>query len=213
MSGKGKRKRENIIWTTGSDVPQRKGVALWDFSEPDRNEACRTPASPSKELQRAEYFEELRNVYAQTCAEVLGLQTPPPDSMDRWLLEQLAQPRGGHPDSRTLLECPVGARLSPGKPEAGVVLCAAAEIITTGLPRQGEPRPPGLGCIFLAATPSPMTTTPPPRLPGDRLHWKVLPRLRPGGQPDQFVQEALHPKSGTKEPAESKPSRKQRRTT
>ncbi|CAE6941073.1 pcif1 [Symbiodinium sp. CCMP2592] len=80
-----------------AEVPKRKGVALWDFSEPDRTaQALRTTAtaSPSKELQRAEYFEALRKFYAQTCAEVLGLQTPPADSMDRWLLEQLAQPRG-----------------------------------------------------------------------------------------------------------------------
>eukprot|EP00439_Symbiodinium_sp_Y106_P021868 s1634_g2.t1 len=99
LSGKGKRKRESIIpidWK-GCDVPKRKGVALWDFSEPDRTaQALRTTATafPSKELQRAECFEALRKFYAQTCAEVLGLQTPPADSMDRWLLEQLAQPRG-----------------------------------------------------------------------------------------------------------------------
>ena len=35
------------------------------------------------------------------------------------------------------------------------MLCVAAEITTTGLPRQDEPRPPGPGCIFLAETPEP----------------------------------------------------------
>ena len=68
-------------------------MALWDFSGPTSVKASAPPASSSRELRRAELFEQFRVFYAGVCAEVLGLEKPPSDSIDRWLLEQLAQPR------------------------------------------------------------------------------------------------------------------------
>lgn len=49
--------------------------------------------TPALEWRRAELVAELRSCYARACKEKLWLERPPADSIDRWLLEQLAQPR------------------------------------------------------------------------------------------------------------------------
>jgi len=50
-------------------------------------------STPAVELRRAGLVAELRSCYARACRENLWLEQPPADSIDRWLLEQLAQPR------------------------------------------------------------------------------------------------------------------------
>lgn len=86
-----------ISWSQGKDVPTHCGQALWDFDAPLATslslQVLEEP-SPATELRRARLFAGLRQRYVEICREVLGLAQPPADSIDRWLLEQLAQPRG-----------------------------------------------------------------------------------------------------------------------
>mmetsp|Transcript_96541 Transcript_96541/g.191347 ORF Transcript_96541/g.191347 Transcript_96541/m.191347 type:complete len:537 (+) Transcript_96541:78-1688(+) len=84
-----------IVWPEG-EAPARRGEALWDFNMPSvgglQNPQVAEP-SPMLELKRAQSVAKLRQKYAEACRDVLGLAQPPADSVDRWILEQLAQPR------------------------------------------------------------------------------------------------------------------------
>lgn len=87
-----------IVWPQG-EAPARCGEALWDFDVPDIARGLPNPQvaepSPTLELKRAQSIARLRQKYAEACRDVLGLAQPPADSVDRWILEQLAQPRSG----------------------------------------------------------------------------------------------------------------------
>eukprot|EP00933_Yihiella_yeosuensis_P004241 TRINITY_DN108617_c0_g1_i1.p1 TRINITY_DN108617_c0_g1~~TRINITY_DN108617_c0_g1_i1.p1 ORF type:complete len:558 (+),score=99.78 TRINITY_DN108617_c0_g1_i1:131-1804(+) len=77
-------------------APTRRGVPLWNFASDSQESTARglvLEASVQEEQLRASLMQELRNRYAKACHEVLGLERPPGDSVDRWLLEQLAQPQ------------------------------------------------------------------------------------------------------------------------
>jgi len=84
-----------IIWPEG-ETPARHGEALWDFTNLAagglQNPQVAEP-SPALELKRARSIAKLRQIYAKACRDILGLPQPPADSVDRWILEQLAQPR------------------------------------------------------------------------------------------------------------------------
>jgi len=86
-----------ISWVEG--IPQRRGEALWDFALHNTELLtawpCTKPSDPSPalELRRATLVNEIRAKYAAACIQTMGLEKPPVDSLDRWLLEQLAQPR------------------------------------------------------------------------------------------------------------------------
>merc|ERR1719453_1643713 len=85
-------KLEPIDWS--QDVPKRRGAPLWHFVLSHKGKAADTvnEPSPATELRRAQLVARLRERYAAACIEVLGLEKPPADSLDRWLLEQLSQP-------------------------------------------------------------------------------------------------------------------------
>lgn len=81
-----------IDWS--HEVPKRRGAPLWHFVAPSQETvglSSQCP-SPATELRRARLVARLRERYAVACSEVLGLEKPPADSLDRWLLEQLSQP-------------------------------------------------------------------------------------------------------------------------
>ncbi|CAK8992849.1 unnamed protein product [Durusdinium trenchii] len=93
------RKRGSIVpieWRE-HEAPLRNGIALWDFSAARHGTPRPRPEEPSaeKEQRRAQLMQEFRSRYAEICHQVLGLAKPPADSIDRWLLEQLAQRGGG----------------------------------------------------------------------------------------------------------------------
>jgi len=81
-----------IDWS--QDVPKRRGAPLWHFVAPTQRQAapCGISPAPATELHRAHLVARLRKRYAAACSEILGLEKPPADSLDRWLLEQLSQP-------------------------------------------------------------------------------------------------------------------------
>jgi len=94
-----------ISWEDDGCTPSRSGIALWNFSEAQRKgdmpwdnignslTALHRRPSPWSEFRRAELVVKLRERYAESCKELLGFERPPADSIDRWLLEQLAQPK------------------------------------------------------------------------------------------------------------------------
>lgn len=58
--------------------------------------------SPAVELRRAQLVAALRSRYDRACRELMFLTKPPADSIDRWIMEQLAQPRGRRGDDPLL---------------------------------------------------------------------------------------------------------------
>lgn len=92
-----------VLGTDKDAAPERLGQALWHFGgsgaddTASRKAAVAAPVlqepSPALELHRARLVEGFRKHYAKLCKDLLHLEKPPDDSMDRWLLEQLAQPR------------------------------------------------------------------------------------------------------------------------
>eukprot|EP00435_Cladocopium_sp_Y103_P039629 s354_g10.t1 len=102
--GRGKRKKSDettvveIEWPDDEQAPpSRNRIALWDFKTVASTKLPAKFEEPSaeKEQKRAQLMLLFRSEYSRFCKEVMGLETVPADSVDRWLLEQLAQPGGG----------------------------------------------------------------------------------------------------------------------
>lgn len=113
--GAGTDRQLPIEFGSEGDAPTRCGEALWDFTAvaapSESSRELRPEPSPALELERAGLIHGLRQRYADACRDIMCLEHPPADSVDRWLLEQLAQPRRGR-GSDPLLPKPLIAETS-----------------------------------------------------------------------------------------------------